>query len=81
MVTLKEAKELRVGTTLHNTKLYNADGTPMRARVTGKVKTWKKDPNKIKVPLKHGMYDYGYLTEDNTNEWSLIAGKSRVKRR
>ena len=34
----------------------------MRFRVSGKVKTWKRDKYRIKVPIKHGLYDNGYIT-------------------
>lgn len=36
-----------------------------RWRVNGQVKTWRRNPDKFRVPLKHGLYTYGYLTEDN----------------
>ena len=62
MITLQQAKALYVGQILHHVSFKNADGTPLRARVTGTVKTWKRDPNRIRVPLKHGLYQYGELT-------------------
>ena len=63
-ITLDQAKNLGYGTTLEHTTLKNADGTPMRFRVSGMVKTWKRDPNRIKVPVKHGLYDNGYIVND-----------------
>ena len=68
---LSQAKSLKTGTILHHSVSQNRDGTPSRARVNGKVKTWKRDPSKVKVPLKHGLYVYLYLTEENLNEWSI----------
>ena len=41
------------------------DSNNKRWRVNGQVKTWIKQPDKFRVPLKHGLYTYGYLTEDN----------------
>ena len=35
--------------------------TCQRWRVTGKVQRWKRDPERFRVPLKHGLYDYGAL--------------------
>ena len=70
-ITLSEAKSLKTGTILHHKISENRDGTPSRARVNGKAKTWKRDPSKVKVPLKHGLYVYLYLTEENLNEWSI----------
>lgn len=32
-------------------------------RVNGKVKTWKRDPSRVHIPVKHGLYNYGYVTE------------------
>ena len=39
----------------------NADGTPQRWRLNGAVKRWKRDRERISIPLKHGMYDYGSI--------------------
>ena len=63
MITLTQAKSLTHGTTLYHVKHTNADGSPQRWRVNGKVKRWKRSPDRIQIPLKHGMYDYDYLTE------------------
>jgi hypothetical protein len=56
-MTLNEAKVLKRNDYVHHVTKKNADGTPMRARVTS-VKTWKTRPNEIEVHVKHGMYDY-----------------------
>jgi hypothetical protein len=64
MVTLEEAKTLKSGTILYSTEDKNSDGTPARWKVNGKVKTWKRSPERVKVPLKRGLYEYGYLDED-----------------
>ena len=65
MITLEQAKALKNGTILHHVNFKNSDGTPQRWRVNGKVKTWKTWPDRVKVPLKHGLYSYDYLTERN----------------
>lgn len=31
-------------------------------RVNGQSKTWSTRPDEVKVPWKHGLYDYGYVT-------------------
>ncbi len=51
-LTLKEAKNLKVGDVLYHIINTNSDGTPQRWRVNGKPKTWKKDESKVKVPQK-----------------------------
>ena len=47
----------------------NADGTPVRWRRNGKNKLWKRDPNRFRIPIKHGLYDYGYIDQDNYKEF------------
>lgn len=63
MITLDQAKQLRLGTTLYHVVSRNADGSPQRWRVNGQVKTWKRSPDRIRVPIKHGLYLHDYLTE------------------
>ena len=70
-LTLEEAKNLKHGTILYHLKNKNSDGTAQRWKVNGKVKTWKRDPSKIQVPLKYGLYRYDYLTENELNLVSL----------
>lgn len=45
----------------YSTELKNADKTRMRARRNGKTKTWKTRPEDFQIPIKHGLYDYGYI--------------------
>ena len=54
-----------------NRTLKNADGTPLRVRKTGMLKTWKTRPEEFKLPVKHGLRDSGYITHENMNEWCL----------
>ena len=37
----------------------STDGTARQAKVNGAVRTWKRDANRIEVPVKYGMYEYG----------------------
>ena len=68
-ITLDQAKNLTRNDTLEHTENTNADGTPQRWRVNGKVKTWKRDASRVQVPIKNGLYNYDYLTE---NDLSLV---------
>ena len=61
-MTLYEAKHLSKGDYVHSVSTKNADGSPMRARITS-VKTWKRKPKKIEVHVKHGLYDYAVFDE------------------
>ena len=74
MLTLEQAKSLKHGEYVHEVVGKNADGTPRRWRVSGQVKTWKRSPNRVKVPIKHGMYDNHYITEDNLSKLSIGYG-------
>lgn len=43
------------------------------ARPNGKCQTWKRDPLRFRLPVKHGMYDYGEITQDNAGDWHLAS--------
>ena len=58
MLTLEQAKELRYGD-------YLVDEYGKRWKVNGEVKRWKRDPDRIRVPLKHGLYSYDAITDDD----------------
>jgi hypothetical protein len=64
-ITLEQAKNLRYGQIIYYKHHKNSDGSLQKWKVNGKVKTWKKDESKVKVPLKHGLRSYGYVTESN----------------
>jgi len=63
-LTFEKAKTLKRGTILYRKLVKNADGTPQRWRVNGKIKLWKKDKERISIPVKHGLYFYGYIEKD-----------------
>lgn len=79
-ISLNQAKKLKQGTILYHLWGRNADGTAQRWRVNGKVKTWKRNPLKVQVPLKHGMYSYDYLTENTLHTLSLTEKKYKKKK-
>ncbi|KKN62622.1 hypothetical protein LCGC14_0510330 [marine sediment metagenome] len=64
-MTVDEAKRLRYRQTVYEIGEYNADGTTRRWRVSGAVKTWKRDPTRVRVPIKHGLYANGAIEEWN----------------
>ncbi len=66
-MTLQEAKNLVIGSTVYHTTKKNANGTPMRAKVLS-VKTWKRSPEKVLVSLKHGLYDYAKFDETEIDQ-------------
>jgi hypothetical protein len=70
MLTKEEALNLRHGQILYHVSNKNADGSPQRWRVNGKVKTWKTMPDRIEIPIKYGLYHYDTLT---TMEFHLVS--------
>jgi hypothetical protein len=32
-------------------------------KVNGVSKVWKRSPEKVRIPYKYGLYEYGYITE------------------
>jgi hypothetical protein len=75
MITKGEAMRLTSGTLIYHLRYKNADGSTMRARVTGKPIEWKTRPSEFKVPICHGLRDTGYLTHQNADLWSLRSPK------
>lgn len=50
-------------TSVFHSKLHtNADGTPSRWRLNGQIKTFKRNAQRIYMPLKHGLYQYASIT-------------------
>jgi hypothetical protein len=50
----------------------NADGSRLRARRNGMTKTCKTKPDEFKIPIKMGLYGYGYITNHNAHEWDGV---------
>lgn len=46
-----------------------AGRTPERWRVNGALKTWKRDAGRFRLPLKHGLYAYAEISNDNLALW------------
>ena len=63
-MTLDEAKKLQYRQVVIDTS------TGKRWRVNGKVKVWKKDSSRILIPVKHGLFTYGYIDEYNVGRFN-----------
>lgn len=61
MITLEQAKNLRYGQELIVDEAIKPKGS-RTIRVAGAVKTWARDPDRIRIPVKYGLYATGYLT-------------------
>jgi hypothetical protein len=70
-LNLETAKNLKGATILHHKVLKNKDKTPLRARVNGRPKTWKTDPSRVRVPMKHGLKECFYITEKDIGDWEV----------
>ena len=68
-VTRQNVERLGHGQVLYHIRDRNRDGSPARWRVNGRVKLWKTRPDEFQVPIKHGMYDFDYITQLNGNEF------------
>ena len=55
-LTLDEAKDLRYGDSL-------IDNQGKRWKVNGRVQRWVRSPDRIRIPLKHGLYSYDAITD------------------
>ena len=63
MITIDQAKSLKVGDLVYHSIKRNADGSKQRWKVNGKPKTWVRSRDRVKVPVKHGLYDHDYIDE------------------
>lgn len=52
-------------TASHHIWFKSMAGDARRAKVNGAVRRWKRDPGRIAVPLKYGLYECGTLTADD----------------
>ena len=57
-------------------ELTNKDGTPVRCRKNGGVKTWATKPGLWRVPVKHGLKETFYIQNfDDRDEGAPAAGR------
>lgn len=58
-------------------------GKTFKARQTGKIQTWKKEPKKFLIPVKYGLYESFYIAnfsgtykgkfvENNADKWEIV---------
>jgi len=45
----------------------------VECRRNGAVKTWKTRPNDFRLPVKRGLWDYGYITHDDNARFHIEA--------
>lgn len=52
-------------------------GNARTVKVNGKVRTWKRDPNRIEVPCKYGLYEYFLLTAQDISDVLIPVEESK----
>lgn len=57
-MTPDEAKALTYG---ERVKIKTPDGMVREVKINGAPKTWKRDPSRVEVPVKYGMYEYATM--------------------
>ena len=62
-LTLEEKKQLGTYPAPSHVYIQGQCGHFLTVKVNGKAKTWKRQPERVQVPYKYGMYEYGYFTE------------------
>jgi hypothetical protein len=71
MITRAIAEAARHGTEFYHISLKHSNGTPMRARVNGKCKTWKRRPEDFSLPMKYGLKECFYIDLGNCTDWCI----------
>ena len=69
MITKKIATDSNYRGEFHHVTEKNSDGSPVRCRVNGACKVWKTRPDEFRLPVKHGLRNCFYITQDNASEW------------
>ena len=75
-MTVKQALNLRYGEEIHYTGHNNCyvlrgprggvrKDVVQKWRINGQTKTWKRTPGKFSIPIKHGLYAFTYLDNEN----------------
>lgn len=70
MITKEIALSLNIGQTLFHLSRKTSDGSRVRARVNGKVKTWKTKPNDFRIPMKYGFNSCFYIGNKEYSGWA-----------
>ena len=82
-MTKEQAVNTRYGEELHCTIRHDCAITIgkrgrysdniVKCRVSGKCKTWKRDPERFYLPVKHGLYESGAVEDYNKDSFHLAS--------
>lgn len=70
-LTITDISNLSHRSILKHKVLKNSDGTALRCRINGKIKTWKTRPGEFQAPVKHGLRDCFYINHNTVSDWYL----------
>jgi hypothetical protein len=59
-MTLEEAKKLSYGEHIF---FIGIDGKTRRIKINGQPQVWVRSPDRVRIPVKYGLYEYSYFTE------------------
>lgn len=54
-----------------------SNGNYWQARRNGKTQTWKREPNKFRIPIKFGFKNYGEIDQDNMQSHELVISPTK----
>jgi hypothetical protein len=57
---------------------HKSYGDVRRARRNGATKTWKRDPERFRLPVKYGLYEHIVITEDNASSFYASEDEARA---
>jgi hypothetical protein len=78
-LTPDEAMALPSGRTLYHHIEKNRDGSPLRARINGKVKVWRRPHNpQWQRPMKYGIKTCFYLNPTTCEDWFTREDEARL---
>lgn len=56
-------------TMFYHVSVRNSDGTAARCRANGRCKEWKREPERFRLPVCHGLKGYFYIENHNADQW------------
>ena len=54
-------------------RFLSTDGSCRELTINGRVRTWKRDPERVEVPVKYGLYEYGCFGLEEAMHRLLVA--------
>lgn len=53
------------------------NGNFWQVRRNGKTVTWKRDPDRFRIPIKLGLRNYGQIDQDNLQSEELVISNTQ----